>query len=484
MRPLSAKKSPSWWVSLIPIVVLVTLLFFVVRYFGSDALTGASQVALIFAVGVTIAISLFVYGTPWSRLEEAISDNVRSIGTAVLILLLIGAIGGTWMISGVVPTLMYYGLNIISPRIFLLAVCIICALVSAMTGSSWTTIATIGVALVGIGEALGYSAPWTAGAIISGAYFGDKISPLSDTTVLASSTVETPLFQHIRYMLITTVPSFVIACTVFLFVSIFHEGTSASQIDEAAYALENTFRITPWLLLVPLATAFLIIKRVPAILTLLSAAVLATLAALVFQPGNVALVSGMENAASSPLDFQTAFRGIAISWFDSTSLDTGSQTYNSLVATRGMNGMLSTIFLIICAATFGGVFTGSGMLQSLTDFITRRVSSRTGIVTSTVATGIFANCATGDQYLSIILTCSLYKKLYKDKGFEPRLLSRSAEDSSTVTSVLIPWNSCGMTQSTVLHVPTIEYLPYCFFNLISPLMSIFIAAIGYRIYKH
>lgn len=483
MKAISKSANPSWYVSLLPLAVLVGILFFVVKYFGADALGGASQVALIISSGLIIAISMSFYGCPWSRLEKAIADNIRSVSSALLILLLIGAISGTWMISGVVPTLMCYGLKIISPGIFLAAVCVISALVSMMTGSSWTTIATIGVAMIGIGGALGFSAAWTAGAIISGAYFGDKVSPLSDTTVLASSTVETPLFQHIRYMLITTVPSFCIALLIFLVASFLHPVVSASRIDAAEEVLRSTFNISPWLLVVPALTGVLIVKRVPAIITLLSAALMATVAALIFQPDIVALIGSETDAPGAALEFRTAFRGLMISWFDSTSLDTGDAMYDSLVATRGMNGMLSTVFLIVCAASFGGVFAGSGMLQSLTDLLMSKVSTRTGIVGSTVATGIFANCATGDQYLSIILTCSLYKKLYKDKGYEPRLLSRSAEDSATVTSVLIPWNSCGMTQATVLHVATIEYLPYCFFNLISPLMSVFIAAIGYKIVK-
>lgn len=472
-------KSPSWYVSLIPIAVLVVLLFFVVRCFGSASLDGASQVALIISTGVVISIAMLVYKCPWDRIETAISDNLRSVSSSLIILLLIGAIGGSWMISGIVPTLMCYGMKILSPAIFLFAVCIICALISIMTGSSWTTIATIGVALVGIGEALGYSPAWTAGAIISGAYFGDKISPLSDTTVLASSTVETPLFEHIRYMMLTTVPSFVIACIVFLVVSLVHGGISAEGAEEASAVLHGTFRISPWLMVVPVATVVLIIKKVPAIITLLASSLMATVAALIFQPDIIASIVGAES-----LDFTSAFKGVLTSWFDSTSVDTGSETYNSLVATRGINGMLPTVFLIICASSFGGAFTGSGMLQSLTDMLIRHVESRTGIVASTVATGIFSNCATGDQYLSIILTCSLYRKLYKDKGYESRLLSRSAEDSATVTSVLIPWNSCGMTQSTVLHIPTVEYLPYCFFNLLSPLVSILVAATGFRIYRH
>lgn len=467
-----------WPVALVPLAILVCILFFVIRIFGADALGGASQTALIFASGVVIAISIFGYNVPWKELEDAISSNIRSVGSAILILLLIGAISGSWMVSGIVPTMMYYGLGIISPKIFLFAVCLICALVAIVTGSSWTTIATIGVALIGIGNALGYSAAWTAGAIISGSYFGDKISPLSDTTVLASSTVEVPLFTHIRYMMITTVPSFVIASLIFLGVSIFHESVSASQLQEASAALSNTFNISGWLMIVPLLTGVMIVKKVPAIITLLSSAVMASLAALIAQPG---IMCGIADASS--LNFYSGFKSTMISWFDATSIETGIETYNSLVATRGMNGMLPTIFLIICAATFGGVFTGSGMLRALTEAITRRIKSRTAIVASTVGTGIFANCATGDQYLSIILTCSLYKELFESKGYEGRLLSRSAEDSATVTSVLIPWNSCGMTQSTVLHVATLDYLPYCFFNYLSPLMSIFIAATGYKIFK-
>lgn len=461
-----------------PVAVLVAILALVVRYFGADALTGASQLALILSSGVAVAISVFVYGVSWRNLEESISDNIKGVGTSCLILLLIGAISGTWMISGVVPTLMCYGMNIISPRIFLFAVCVICAGVAVLTGSSWTTIATIGVALVGIGEAMGYSAALTAGAIISGSYFGDKVSPLSDTTVMASSSAEVPLFQHIRYMLVTTVPSFIIASLVFLVISLCHCGIEGARVDEASAILRDTFTISPWLLLVPVLTGVMIARKIPALVTLLCAALLATVAAVIFQPDILLSIGDSQGTG-----FRSFFRGMMISWFDATSVDTGNEMYNSLVSTRGMNGMLPTLFLIICAATFGGVFSGSGMLQSLTEALTRRVSSRTGIVSSTVFSGIFANCATGDQYLSIILTCSLYKKLYKDKGFEARLLSRSAEDSATVTSVLIPWNSCGMTQSTVLHVATLEYLPFCFFNLLSPLMSIFIAAIGYRIVR-
>ena len=469
-------RTPGWQVSLLPFALLVVLLFFVIKHFGSDALDGGSQVALLISTGVAIALSLLIYRVPWTKIETAMAENIRSIGTAVIILLLIGAISGSWMVSGVVPTLICYGLKILSPKVFLLAVCLICALVSVVTGSSWTTIATIGVAFLGIGVAMGYSEAWTAGAIISGAYFGDKISPLSDTTVLASSVSETPLFTHIRYMMITTVPSFTIACIIFLIVSILHNPEDAMRAGEFSDALHGAFNISPWLLMVPLATGVLIYKRVPAVITLMLAALMAGVAALLAQPDTVASIGGQAGFAGT-------FRGLFVTWYGDTSAPTGNPILDPLVATRGINGMLSTVFLIFCAAAFGGAMTGAGMIQSITDMLTRRISGRTALVASTVGTGVFADMVTGDQYLSIILTGNLYKDLYKEKGFESRLLSRSTEDSATVTSVLIPWNSCGMTQATVLKVPTLEYLPYCFFNIISPLMSILIAATGYRIYR-
>ena len=468
------RKRISAGVSLIPLLVLIALLFLVVRTFKADALDGGSQVALLLASGVVIAIAMLGYKVPWSSLEGAIADNIKSIGTAVIVLLLIGAVAGSWMVSGIVPTLIYYGLKVLSPKIFLLAVCLICALVSLMTGSSWTTVATIGTAFIGIGMALGFSAGWTAGAILSGAYFGDKISPLSDTTVLASSVTETPLFTHIRYMLITTVPSITIACIIFLIASLTHHTESSVMAAEFNEALKGSFNISGWLLVVPVITGVLIAKKLPAMITLSVAALLAAVTALIAQPDLVAQIGGGSN-------FQGLFKGSFITLYGSTSIETGFEALDSLVQTKGMNGMMSTIFLIFCAATFGGTLKGGGMIQSLTDALTRHIKGRTSLVASTIATGVFSNLVAGDQYLSIILTTSLYKKLFDDMGFESRLLSRSAEDSATVTSVLIPWNSCGMTQSTVLKVPTLEYLPYCFFNLISPLMSILVAAAGYRI---
>lgn len=475
---------PTWWVSLIPFIFLVAALSVVIYVFGSDALSGASQVALMFAAGVTVVLAMVLYKIPWKKFEEAILDNITSVGTSIVILLLIGAVAGSWMVSGVVPTMIYYGMKVIFPEIFLFASCAISALIAVMTGSSWTTIATIGVALVGIGTAQGYEPGWIAGAIISGAYFGDKVSPLSDTTVLASSSAGTPLFTHIRFMMVTTVPSFAISLAIFLIVSLMHGDSAAMQAADFSNDLKDTFNITPWLLLVPIVTALLIIRKVSAIATLFIAAVVAGVFALIFQPHIIgAIASGTTPDPAASLSFLDGFKGLCITYYGSTAIDTGNAALNDLVSTRGMTGMLNTIFLIIAASTFGGTLVGSGMLQSLTDALVRFVRRRVAMVTATVGTGIFANMITGDQYLSILLTSSLYKKLYQERGYETKLLSRSVEDSATVVSVLIPWNSCGMTQATVLKVATLEYLPYCFFNIISPLMSIFIAAIGYKIVR-
>ncbi len=461
-----------WLIALIPLATLIALQVVVIREFGSDALDGASQTVLLFAAAVAVAMGMIFYKVPWSSIDSAIGQNIKTMGPAILILFLIGAVSGSWMMSGVVPTMIYYGMQIVSPSVFLFVACLVSALVSLVTGSSWTTVATIGIALMGIGTAHGYEVGWTAGAIISGAYFGDKISPLSDTTVLASSVGEVPLFKHIRYMLITTVPSFTIALVIFLVASLCHTAGGALQTEVFADGLQRVFVISPWLLVVPVVTGVLIALRLPAVIVLFLSALTAGMTMLVAQPDIVAQI-GEGNS----------FRGLMLTYCSSTSVDTGNEALNSLVQTRGMRGMLNTVFLIFCAAAFGGALTGAGMIQSITSALAKGISGRRSLVSTTVATGLFANMATGDQYLSIVLTGNIYKKLYKEKGFEGRLLSRSTEDSATVTSVLVPWNTCGMTQSLVLKVPTIEYLPYCFFNIVSPLMSIFIAMLGYKIFR-
>ena len=468
--------TPAAWVSALPLVVLTLLFYVVIRCFGGDAVSGGSQIALLAASSVAAALAVVGYGCPWQRLEDSIVEHIRSATSAILILLLIGAIAGTWMLSGIVPTMIYYGLHLLHPSYFLVASCGICAAVSLMTGSSWTTIATIGVALMGVGEAMGLPEGWVAGAIISGAYFGDKLSLLSDTTVLASSTVGVDVFAHIRYMLRTTVPSMLLALAVFTVAGLTLDHETGTHAQLYAETLRASFRITPWLLLVPLATGLLIARKLPAIVTLFAATVFACIAMLAAQPGLVAEVAGVEK-----LGFLSGFKGVLMTCFGPTAIETGNLQLDELIATRGMAGMLNTVWLIICAMCFGGVMTGSGMLRSLTGIFLRLVRRRFPAVASTVGAGIFFNLCTADQYISIILSGRLFRELYAERGLDARLLSRSVEDSATVCSVLIPWNSCGMTQATVLGVATFAYMPYCIFNLVSPFMSILVAAVGWKI---
>ena len=467
------EKTPHPLVALIPVVILITFLAVVISLFGSDSLSGGSQIALLMGMAVCVCISMTVYRTPWHRFEQQIKKTLGDVSITLLILLCVGMLSGSWMISGIVPTLIYYGVLIMSPQFFLLSASIICALVSLLSGSSWTTIATIGVALLGIGNALEISEAWTAGAIISGAYFGDKLSPLSDTTILASSATGTDLFVHIRYMMLTTIPTFVIALIIFMVAGLGNNGVTELQVEQYTEGLSNTFHISLWTLLVPLLTGVLIARRVPSLIVLFSSSIMAGIVALILQPHILCEVAGNENLT----------RGLAITYYGATAIDTGNAALNELISTGGMAGMLNTIWLILCAMCFGAVMVASGMIQSLTQVIVSWVRHRVSLVSSTVGTGIFLNLTTGDQFISIVLTADIFKEVYDDQGYETRLLSRTCEDAATVTSVLVPWNTCGMTQSTVLGVPTLTYLPYCFFNLFSPLMSIIVAAIGWRIVR-
>ena len=468
-------------ISLIPILILVTLLALNISIFGSDAILGASQVALLFSAGVAIWLAMWLFKVPWQDFEETIKSNIGDVTTAIVILFLIGAISGTWTVSGIVPTFIYYGVKIISPKVFLLTACIICALVSVTIGSSWTTIATIGVALLGIGKALGFSDGMIAGAIISGAYFGDKISPLSDTTVLASSMSKVPMFDHIRYLMYTTVPSIVITLVIFTILGFSHSGSDSSLINEYTSVLDSKFNITPWLLIVPALTAVMIARRMPALIVLALSTATAAIAAIIFQPDIIREIGA--SIAGDGSNAKILFTGTIESIYNSVSIETGNPEVNQLVASKGMLGMLNTVYLIICAMCFGAALKASGMLRHLASMILPLTKRRTSLVTSTVVTGTALNGIVSDQYLAIILTSSLFKDVYEKEGYENRLLSRSVEGSATVTSPLYPWSSCGMTQATILSVPTLAYLPYCFFNLISPLMSITVAAIGYKILK-
>lgn len=468
------------WVAVIPIVVLVAVLAANISIYGSDSILGASQVALLFAAGVCVFLSMWLYRTPWKEFENAIRENVADVTTAIVILFLIGAISGTWTASGIIPTFIYYGVQIISPRFFLLTACLICAIVSVMIGSSWTTIATIGVALLGIGKAEGFSDGMIAGAIISGAYFGDKISPLSDTTVMASSINGVPLFTHIRYMMITTVPSITVALVLFGIIGFSHGGGDADQIAVYTDVLGSKFHISPLLMIVPVLTGIMIARKMPALIVLSLSTMLAAIAALIAQPQ---IISEIGSKVTEAPAWKVQFAGVVSAIYDSVALETGNADVDGLVASRGMLGMLNTVYLIICAMCFGGVMRASGMIGKLASVFTPFTRRRSGLVASTVVTGTALNGIVSDQYLAIILTSNLFKNIYEKEGYENRLLSRTVEDSASITSPLYPWSSCGMTQATILSVPTLTYLPFCFFNIISPFMSILVATIGYRIVK-
>ena len=465
------KKRPSAVLSLMPIVVLVAMLTATIKAFGSDSLGGASQITLLTVSALCVLIGMWRLNVPWASFEKAITKNVASVSSALIILLLIGALSGAWMVSGVVPTLVYYGVQAIHPDIFLASSCLICALVSVMTGSSWTTIATIGIALMGIGRAQGFGEGWVAGAIISGAYFGDKISPLSETTTLASASLGVPLFKHIRYMLITTVPSMLLALVLFAVGGLLFGNSGNQDIESFTRAIDARFNITPWLLAVPVLTGVLIARRTPPVITLFLSSLMAVIAGVAFQ-GDVL----------REIDPST-FKASMISLYGSTSLTTDNPMLTSLVATRGMGGMMDTIWLIICAMCFGGAMSAAGMVGGITRLFIHLVKGRTSLVGSTAATGLMLNLAIADQYLCILLSGNMFRDVYDREGYERRLLSRTTEDAVTVTSVLVPWNTCGMTQSTVLGVATFTYLPFCFFNIISPLMSVIVAMTGYKIYR-
>ena len=465
--------------SFIPFLVLIVLITCCVAVFGNATLDGASQVSLLVASAVSVVVGHFSKRLEWENLEKEITDKISSCTPAIIILLLIGAIGGTWMVSGIVPTMIYYGMQIIRPEIFLVSSSLLCALVSLMIGSSWTTVATIGLALMGIGKAHGFDDGWIAGSIITGAYFGDKLSPLSDTTVLASSVSGTPLFTHIRYMLYTTVPTFCISLTIFLIAGFSMNVSGHGNVAEFMEGLQHTFVISPWLLLVPVLTGVMIARRWPSMVVLFLAILLAVIVAQLVQPQLVHQISGEEGQG-----LLVQYKGMMQVCYGSTDIETGIPVLNELVHTSGMAGMMPTIWLIICAQTFGGALTATGQLQDLMRIVLRFARGAASLVASTVGTALFCNIAMADQYLSIMLSSSMFKDTYLQRGYESRLLSRSCEDGATVTSVLVPWNTCGLTQSTVLGVATLTYLPYCFFNYLSPLMSIFVASIGWKIVRN
>lgn len=464
--------------ALIPITFLIILLSVNVTIFGDEALDGSNQIVLILSGAVAGLIAIRM-GVSWRILQKGILSSINSAMSSILILLLIGALAGAWMISGIVPAMIFYGLKILNPTILLFAACIVCALVSLATGSSWTTIATVGLALIGIGKALGMSEGIIAGAIISGAYFGDKMSPLSDTTNLAPAMAGTDLFTHIRYMAITTVPTLVITLLIFLAIGFtYSSGNEIQDVEPILTALSSTFNINLWLFIVPIIVIVLIVKKVPAIPALLAGSLLGILCAVIFQPNIFHEISGITD---NPL--KSTYIASMKALYTNVNVVTGNAIVDELLSTGGMAGMLGTIWLILSAMVFGGIMDASGMLKRITEVIISIVNSTGSLITSTAATCVFFNITASDQYLAIVVPGKMFEKIYKDKGLAPENLSRTLEDAGTVTSVLIPWNTCGAAQSNVLGVATWAYLPYCFFNIISPFMTVFFAYAGIKIAK-
>lgn len=471
---MAEQREPTLLQSLIPIIFLIILLSFNVSIFGDDALSGSNQIVLILSAAVAAIVATRI-GFKWQELREGVVKSISSAMTSMLILLMIGSLAGTWLLSGIVPAMIYYGLQILSPGIFLFAACVVCSVVSIATGSSWTTSATVGIALIGIGTALGIPVGWIAGAILSGAYFGDKLSPLSDTTNLAPAMAGTDLFTHIRYMTLTTVPSISIALIVFLITGFtLDTGSEAIPTEVILEAISSKFNVTGLLFIVPVVVVVLIVRKVAALPALLAGTLLGALFAVIFQPGVVAEIGGGAGV-------RELYIGVMKSLYGDISITTSNDMVNELLSSGGMKGMLGTVWLILSAMIFGGIMEKAGFLKCIAASVLSLVKSTGSLVASTAGTCIFFNVTASDQYLAIVVPGRMYADIYEQKGLAPENLSRSLEDSGTVTSVLVPWNTCGAYHSTVLGVSTLTYLPYCIFNIVSPLMTIFFAYAGIKI---
>lgn len=476
-------KKPSLFVALVPIVFLIILLSINVWIFGDDTISGSNQLTLLFAAALAAILGSF-YQIKFKDMLDGAVESISSAMAALIILLLIGSLAGTWMMSGIVPSMIYYGLELLNPTIFLVATCIICSIVSLATGSSWSTIATIGIAMLGIGNALGIHQGLTGGAIISGAYFGDKMSPLSDTTNLAPAMAGTDLISHIKYMMWTTIPSITISLIIFLLIglNLNSENGELTQVEIMQSALSNSFNISLWSLLVPLIVITMIIKKIPAIPALLVGSLLGGIYGVVFQPDIIQEISG--NFSNSFWQYcKNAYVSVIKAMTVNVNIETNNLAVNDLISTSGMSGMLNTIWLIICAMSFGGIMEKTGFLAIITNSLMNFVNSRKSLFLTTSGTCLFLNITASDQYLAIVVPGRMFASSYKKYGLDPKNLSRTLEDTATVTSPLIPWNTCGATHAGVLGISTFIYLPYCFFNLISPIMTLIFAYANIRIAK-
>lgn len=461
--------------ALFPVVILVGMLAYNVYVFKDDALSGSNQFILLLG-GAVAAIVGYFNKISYKKMMKEVAENVKSTSSALLILLMVGALSGTWLISGVIPSMIYYGLQVLNPTIFLAACVFICAVISIATGSSWTTSATVGIALIGIAEALGISLGMTAGAILSGAYFGDKLSPLSDTTNLAPAMAGGELFSHIRYMTITTVPTILVTLTVFIIMGLTIETNGTTDTEAILASIDRSFNITPWLFLVPVVVIGLILRKTPPLLALLIGTLLGGVFALIFQPGIVATIGG-----SDTLTFESAYKGILNAITVKSNVASDSEALADLFSSKGMSGMLGTIWLIVCAMVFGGIMDGIGALSRITKSLLSMAKSTFGLFASTVGSCLALNVTASDQYLAIVVPGKMFSKAYADKGLAPENLSRTLEDSGTVTSVLIPWNTCGAYHSGVLGVSVTDYFFYAIFNWLSPFMTLLFAALNIKI---
>jgi len=460
-------KSPTTFQALFPIIFLIILLSINVSIFGDDSLSGSIQIVLILSSAVASIIA-FKLGYTWLDIQKGIIKSINSSLPSILILFLVGSLAGSWLLSGVVPAFIYYGIQILNAKIFLFAACAICIVVSMATGSSWTTSATIGIALIGIGRALDISDGLVAGAILSGAYFGDKMSPLSDTTNLAPAMAGSDLISHIKYLSLTTVPSIIISLVIFIVLGFnISDSIGLNNAEVISSTIKEKFYISPVLFIVPLTVIILIYKKIKAVPALFVGVILGSVFALIFQSGLVLDVSNSETNT-----WKALFSGTMISLYGSISINTSNPLVTDLLSSSGMFGMLDTIWLVICAMIFGGVMEKAGFLKQITSIILNKIKSSGSLISSTAGTCIFFNLTASDQYLSIVVPGKMYSSIYKEKGLAPENLSRTLEDGGTVTSVLVPWNTCGAYHASVLNVATLTYLPFCFFNLISPIMTI------------
>lgn len=469
------RKSLSLKEALIPVISLVALLAYNVFVFGDDALSGSNQFVLLIGASIAAIIG-FRNKISYKKMLEEVSENIKSTSGAILILLMVGALSGTWLISGIIPSMIYYGLHILNPTIFLAACLVICAIISIATGSSWTTSATVGIALIGIGDALGISLGMTAGAVLSGAYFGDKMSPMSDTTNLAPAMAGATLFDHIKYMTYTTIPTILIALLFFIILGFTIETTGTADTAQMLSDIKKSFNVSPWLFLAPIIVIFLIIKKTPPLIALLAGTILGGIFALIFQANVVAQVAGVEQ-----LDFNNAYKGIMKAITVKTTVATENVILADLFTSGGMSKMLGTIWLILCAMVFGGIMDAIGALEKISRSMLNLFDSVFGLFASTVFTCIGLNLTASDQYLAIVVPGKMFSKAYKDKNLAPENLSRTLEDSGTVTSVLVPWNTCGAYQSGVLGVPVFDYAIFAVFNWLSPFTTLFFAALNIKI---